>query len=66
MKEEEFYMRWPVNKTDHMLQGINAMHEFISLYVSICQNPRDSSGSVKVGDCWLYQCLTDKDNNVTC
>ena len=30
-EEEEFYMLWPVNKTDHMLQGINAMHEFISL-----------------------------------
>ena len=36
-EDEEFYMLWPVNKTDHMLQGINAM--FISLYETICQNP---------------------------
>ena len=24
-EEEEFYMLWPVNKTDHMQQGMNVL-----------------------------------------
>ena len=31
-------MLWPVNMTDQMLQGINAMQESISLYETTCQN----------------------------
>ena len=30
-------MLWPVNKTDHMLQGINATHEFISCCIDVGQ-----------------------------